>query len=153
MPRPKPQVLYGLRGTSLEQARRDVQPNINRLLTAANFGRHRPRIETFRFELDAHRALLTYSRTGEMVVPAGWPNWAIVGLISIDSNVRGSSVYHLRQCRFCSDWMLVPRADREICNRPNCATIAATERKRASRDALDAMTGRKRRRRSRKLAT
>lgn len=147
MPSPKPQVLYATRGTSLAQARADVQPDINRLLTASNYGRQQPRIETFRFEIDAHRALLAYCRTGEMIAPPGWPRWALIALVNIDSNVRRSAVYHLRQCRFCADWMLVKNAGREMCNRTACATEAARLRRRASREASDNQAGRTRRRR------
>ena len=143
MPRAKPQVLYALRGTSLEEARANVQPNINRLLAAANCGRHQPRVETFRFEIDAHRVLLTYSRSGKMVVPFGWADWACTALINIDAKVRGSGAYHLRQCRFCSDWMLVARADRVIRNRRLCKTRYVRERKRISNDTLDRSVSRR----------
>ncbi len=113
MPRPIRQVVFAFPGTTLAEAKANLQPDINRLLTAARLG-----------NVEVDRVLLALSERQPFTFH-GWPKWAALALVNLRSNIR-SGDYHLLCCQHCANWMLVKNSGRRIC--PTCRRALAATR-------------------------
>lgn len=96
--------------------------------------------------LVADRALGAFSEGVDHVRFDGLAGWAVLAGGLIIKNIRDGH-WHLRRCQDCDRWLLAFDARKKNCARDECRHKRNQRDQETRRDALDAMSGRQRKRR------